>query len=242
MKQLGKAYFFILISCLIYGNICLAADENRMLQPFEAIYKIQGWGGVEIQRTVSLSYDTSSYKIRLVNEVTGLASLTGYGPVVEESQFVLVLDVIQPIIYSNVDQSGISNLHDSIQFDWDNGLARSLRKEERFLLPINAGVLDPLTVELSVRRDLIAGRPYDTYLVHEVEQIRTYHISRLADVEIDTELASFETVHLAIDTGRSNRLLHYWLAPSLSYLPIQVIQYHNGKVEVQATLQETSLH
>ena len=228
--------------CVMYSNILLAADEYRMLQPFEAIYRIQGWGVVEIQRTVTLSYDAPIYKIRLVNEVTGLASLTGYGPVVEESQFVLMLDLIQPLIYSNIDQSGRSDLHDLIHFDWDNSLARSLRKEERFILPIKTGVLDPLTVELSVRRDLIAGRSYDTYLVHEVEQVRTYHINRLADATVDTELASFETVHLTIDTGRSNRLLHYWLAPSLSYLPIRVIQYHNGKLEVQATLQETSLH
>jgi len=242
MKNLGKACFFIPVLCALYSNILLAADEHRVLQPFEAIYRIQGWGVVEIQRTVTLSYDAPIYTIRLVNEVTGLASLTGYGPVIEESQFVLMPDLIQPLMYSNIDQSGISGLHDSIQFDWDNGLARSLRKEERFITPINTGALDPLTVELSVRRDLIAGRPYSTYLVHEAGQVRTYHINRLADVTIDTKLTSFKTVHLVIDTGRSNRLLHYWLAPRLSYLPIRVIQYHNGKVEVEATLQETSLH
>ncbi|MBO66764.1 MAG: hypothetical protein CL398_00495 [Acidiferrobacteraceae bacterium] len=241
MKKFGTVSLFVTILYLIHGNNLLAGDSHEMLQPFEAVYRIEGWGVVEIQRTVTLSYDAPIYKMSLVNEVTGLASLTGYGPIVEESQFKLMLGSIKPIVYSNIDQSEISHLHDSIQFDWESGLARSQRKEERFIFPVEVGVLDPITVELSVRRDLIAGRPYDTYLVHDVEQIRTFQVSRLDNVTIDTELGSFEAIHLIIDTGRTSRLLHYWLAPDISYLPVQIIQYHNGKVEVQATIQKLSL-
>ena len=211
------------------------------LQPFYSTYKMKGWGILEIERTVTLSREDDLYTLRSTNKAAGLASLTGYGPVVEEATFMISSGQIRPLTYRNVDQSGISGLNDSIEFDWTGQVARSQRKGKTFSVPLQDGVLDPLTVELSARLDLENGLQVATYRVHEVEEIRTYRVSRLPLETIRAAGLQFKSVHLVIDAGRKNRQLHYWLAPELAYLPIQLKQLHNGKVEARAILIGSSL-
>jgi hypothetical protein len=215
--------------------------EDAALQPFDATYKLKGWGILEIKRTVALSRENNLYTLRSTNKAAGLASLTGYGPVIEETKFTISSGKIRPLTYSNVDQSGISNLNDSIEFDWTNQVARSQRKGKNFSLPLEDGILDPLTLELRVRLDLEYGLQVPTYQVHEVEEIRTYRVSHLPMETVQAAGMQFKSVHLIIDAGRKNRLLHYWLAPELAYLPVQLRQFHNDKIEAHAILIGSSL-
>ena len=216
-------------------------SDDAALQPFDSTYKMKGWGILEIERTVTLSREDSLYILRSTNKAAGLASLTGYGPVIEETKFMIFSGQMRPLTYSNVDQSGISGLNDSIEFDWTGQVARSQRKGKAFSAPLQDGVLDPLTVELRVRLDLENGLQVATYRVHEVEEIRTYRVSRLPMETIQAAGLQFTSVHLVIDTGRKNRQLHYWLAPELAHLPVQLKQFHNGKVEARAILIRSSL-
>ena len=80
-----------------------------------------------------------------------------------------------------------------------------------------------------------------TYRVHEVEEIRTYRVFQLPMETIEAAGLKFKSVHLMIDAGRKNRQLHYWLAPELTHLPVQLKQFHNGKVEARAILIGSSL-
>lgn len=217
------------------------ANEGLALQPFDSTYKMKGWGIIEIKRTVTLSREDSLYTLRSTNKAGGLASLTGYGPIIEEAKFMISSGQIRPLTYSNIDQSGISGLNDSIEFDWEDQVVRSQRKGKIFSVPLQDGLLDPLTVELRVRLDLENGLQVATYRVHEVEEIRTYRVSRLPMDTIQAAGLQFKSVHLVIDAGRKNRLLHYWLAPELAHLPVQLKQFHNGKVEAYGILIGSSL-
>jgi hypothetical protein len=215
--------------------------DDAALQPFDSTYKMKGWGILEIERIVTLSREDNLYILRSTNKTAGLASLTGYGPVVEETKFLISSGQIRPLSYSNVDQSGISGLNDSIEFDWAGQVAKSQRKGKTFSVPLEDGVLDPLTVELRARLDLENGLQVATYQVHEIEKIRTYRVTRLPMETIRVAGLQFKSVHLVIDAGRKNRQLHYWLAPELAYLPVQLKQLHNGKVEARAILIGSSL-
>ena len=217
------------------------AHDDAPLKPFDSTYKLKGWGVLEIKRTVTLTRDNNLYILRSTNKATGLASLTGYGPVIEETTFMIYSGEIRPLTYSNIDQSGLSGLNDSIEFDWADQVARSQRKGKMFSMPLQDGVLDPLTVELGARLNLENGLQVATYQVHEVEKIRTYRVSRLPMETIQAAGLQFKSIHLVIDTGRKNRQLHYWLAPELAHLPVQLKQFHNGKIEARAILIGSSL-
>ena len=148
---------------------------------------------------------------------------------------------IQPLSYTNVDQSGMSGLNEWIEFDWTNKVVRSKRKENSFEFPLNEMVLDPLTVMLSARLDLVNGVREPTYRVHEVNQIRTYRIFRLPVETIKVAKNQFVCIRLNVDTERTNRKVHYWMVPELAYLPIQSKQFRDGRLEFAATLIGSSL-
>jgi hypothetical protein len=148
---------------------------------------------------------------------------------------------IQPLSYSNVDQSGMSGLNESIEFDWTNRVARSKREANSFELPLNEAILDPLTVIFSARLDLVNGVREPTYRVHEVNQIRTYRIFRLPVETIKVAENQFVCIHLVVDTERPKRKMHYWMVPELAYLPIQSKQFRDGRLEFVATLIGSSL-
>ena len=229
------------VGLLLFTVLCQAEELAIALHPFKSTYKLMGWGILEVERTVSLSRTNNHYVLTSINEPRGLALLAGYGQVVEISKFTTAFSHIQPLSYRNNDQTGISDLDDSIDFDWDNKLVRSRRKEQSFEFPLVEPVLDPLTVELSARLDLAKGARELTYLVHEIDQIRTYHISRLPMETIRVDEHEFVCVHLIVDTERPNRQLHYWMAPELAYLPIQIKQFNDGSLEFIATLISSSL-
>ena len=173
-----KQLLLVAALCLLPIFAHAVTDKDAVLQPFDSTYKLKGWGILEFKRTVTLSREDGLYTLRSTNKAAGLASLSGYGPVIEETKFMIFSGQIRPLTYSNIDQSGISSLNDSIEFDWANQIARSHRKGKTFSVPLQDGVLDPLTVELRARLDLEYGLQVASYQVHEVEQIRTYRISR----------------------------------------------------------------
>ena len=241
MSAQFKQLLFVAALCLLPVLTPAVTRNDAALQPFNSTYKLKGWGVLEIKRTVTLSRENDLYILRSTNKAAGLASLAGYGPVIEETKFTISSGQIRPLTYSNIDQSKISGLNDSIEFDWIGQVAQSKRKGKTFTVPLEDGVLDPLTVELRVRLDLENGLQVATYRVHEVEEIRTYRVSRLPLETIRAAGLQVKSVHLVIDAGRKNRQLHYWLAPELTYLPVQLKQLHNGKVEARAILLGSSL-
>jgi hypothetical protein len=241
MSAQYKQLLFVAALCLLPVLTYSVTRDDAALQPFDSTYKLKGWGILEIERTVTLSRENNLYILRSTNKAAGLASLTGYGPVIEEAKFTISSGQIRPLTYSNVDQSEISGLNDSIEFDWASQVARSKRRGKNFTLPLEDGILDPLTVELRVRLDLENGLQVATYRVHEVEEIRTYRVSRLPLETIRAAGLQYKSVHLVVDAGRKNRELHYWLAPELAYMPVQLKQLHNGKLEARAILVGSSL-
>ena len=241
MSAQYKQLLFVAALCLLPVLTHAVTRDDAALQPFDSTYKLKGWGILEIKRTITLSRENNLYILRSTNKAAGLASLAGYGPVIEETKFTISSGQIRPLTYSNFDQSEISGLNDSIEFDWAGQVAQSKRKGKTFTVPLEDGVLDPLTVELRVRLDLENGLQVATYRVHEVEEIRTYRVSRLPLETIRAAGLQFKSVHLVIDAGRKNRQLHYWLAPELAHLPVQLKQFHNDKVEARAVLIESSL-
>ena len=219
-----------------------AASENTTLQSFESTYDLRGYGVLEVERSVTLLQEENNhYILRATNKASGLAALVGYGPIIEESRFMMTSGQIRPLAYKNIDESGISGLDDTIIFDWDQKISNSKRKEMVFSIPITPEVLDPLTIVLRVRLDLKAGLRPTLYRVHETETIRTYHISYVTTEKVNISNIELDAIHLVVDAGRPNRRLHYWLAPAHDYLPIQMQQIHKEKVEVRAILTSSSL-
>ena len=72
-----------------------AADA---LLPYDAAYEINR-SGLTAQRRIHLRLDGETYTLVATTKLTGLLSLTGRGPIIEESRFVIEKDRIRPLRY-----------------------------------------------------------------------------------------------------------------------------------------------
>ena len=239
LKKTTPIIFFLCINTIFLRTY---ADpiETEILNPTESRY-ILGWGILEIERVVTLNRYSDRYIINATSTVSGLASLVGYGPITEESQFLISKNGhILPLKYKSIDESRASKLDEEIVFDWKLLIAESRYGDEILTTKILPGTLDPLTVVLQARLDLQSGLKLNEYLVHEAETIKKYKIFHMETEKINIGNHQLDALHLMIDTGRPNRKLHYWLAPQLDYLPIKMQQTHNNKTELTANLISTS--
>ena len=92
-KQLLLVVVLYLLPVLTHA----VTSDDAALQPFDSTYKMKGWGILEIERTVTLSREDNLYVLRSTNKATGLASLTGYGPVIEETKFNIYSGQMRPL-------------------------------------------------------------------------------------------------------------------------------------------------
>ena len=218
------------------------AEEAMIVESYESTYQLKGFRFLEVERTIKLSHSGNDlYVLQSTNTASGLAALAGWGPIIEESRFRFSSGHIWPLTYRNVDKSGMTDIDDAVNFHWENQVAIAKRKQTTVSTPIQVGVLDPLTVVLRVRLDLKLGLRPTVYNVHETDMIRTYHISYLPTETITITGVEFHSVHLVIDTGRTDKILHYWLAPELDYIPIQIKQFYKNKLQASAILIDSSM-
>ncbi|NBP93986.1 MAG: hypothetical protein EBU28_01050 [Gammaproteobacteria bacterium] len=84
MRWLATAW---LVSSLFCFPFALKADPfAQVLAPFSSEYAVD-YSGFNAVRSVALEVDGNEYSLRTVLTLKGVARLSGYGPVYEESRF-----------------------------------------------------------------------------------------------------------------------------------------------------------
>ena len=172
-------------------------------------------------------------------KLTGLLALTGRGPIIEESHFVLEKNRIRPLRYQLEDGSDSHDKDIQINFDWPSGKSHGYAKGKQRTLPLISGLLDPLTFQLAARRSLMRGETTPVLHVHEGDRIRRYDFIEEATQMIQLRKKPIDTIRYFVDRG-SKRRLYCWLAPTLDYLPIRLEQRHHEKLKILSILVNSS--
>ena len=198
------------------------------------------YSGFKAVRTISLETDGNEYILRAVLELKGIARLTGYGPVVEESRFTVVDGVIQPLLYVIGEQKENPKRDIRIEFDWARGISRGFAKGEEQNLPLEKGIQDPLTFELMGRLKLTDGERKFTMNVHEGHRIRQYTFVPQREEMVNVASRADDAEKFFIDRN-SSRELYYWFNPEYLYLPLMIQQVHGQKISGTVSLTSSSL-
>ena len=172
-------------------------------------------------------------------KLTGLLALTGRGPIIEESRFVLEKDRIRPLRYQLEDGSDNHTKDIQINFDWPSGKSHGYAKGKQWQFPLISGLLDPLTFQLAARRALMRGEGAPVLHVHEGDRIRRYDFIEEATQTIQVRQKPIDTIRYFVDRG-SKRRLYCWLAPTLDYLLIRLEQRHHEKLKTLSILVNSS--
>ena len=231
-----------LIRCLGMGMLLAligmplgAADA---LLPYNAIYKVSR-SGLTAERRIELRLNDNTYTLVATTKLTGLLALTGRGPIIEESHFVLENNRIRPLRYQLEDGSDSHDKDIQINFDWPSGKSHGYAKGKQRTFPLISGLLDPLTFQLAARRSLMRGETTPVVHVHEGDRIRRYNFVEEATQMLQLRKKPIDTIRYFVDRG-SKRRLYCWLAPTLDYLPIRLEQRHHEKLKTLSILVDSS--
>lgn len=168
---------------------------------------------------------------------TGIASWFIDTTFSESSRFKIVNHRIRPLAYRYTD-SGSPDNNEHIRFDWAAGVARDREGNDKTTdVPIEPGMLDRLSAQLRISRQLAAGIPLSEPLrIVSGGEVSLYHLQRKKRTPVTTPAGTFKTVLVVRNDPDSRRVNRFWLAPEYAWLPVKMQQYEPGDATYTFTL------
>jgi len=234
VRKLATLGMLPLAWCVAGHTTAVAQDvEPLTVQPFTAVYQLEWHGLVAGYSTLTLAEPTPGrYEYSSVNRARGIFRLAFPDAISEESTFRMAGGRVEPLTYREHNGSK-ANQNVSLDFDWTMGRARGTAGGKSVDQPLEPGTQDPLSVQVELMRDLLAGDPPTHFLLFDHDSAKQYQYTRERTVTLDTAMGRFDTVIYRSDRPDSDRVMRLWLAPSLGYLPVQAVRWRKGKVEFE---------
>lgn len=203
-----------------------ALAEDPDLMPYKASYSL-GWGGVLAGRaeiTLTRS-DDGNYIYRSVTHTAGLVSLFSSKSITEESRFELGSGEPRSLEYHYLESDGDDKETEEIHFDWTKGTADTSEKGRQRSTDLTPGVSDRFLSQLSVSLDAAAGKLPAEYRILDHREIVTYATKAKPKASLKTEDGEFQDLTvIELRNDANHRVLRFWLAPQLHYLPVKIEQ------------------
>ena len=117
----------------------------------------------------------------------------------------------------------------TLAFDWPAGRVSDRAAKPQWTMELPSGALDPLSMQLQLRSDVMHGETQLTYAVIRNGRIKEYHFDVEAEEIIDTHIGPLRTLRIKRDRGDdSEKFTMIWLAVDWSYL---IAKIRDGKVD-----------
>ena len=216
-----------------------AAAATSMPAPFTAVYGLDWHGitaGFATLRLKSIGPDTYEYSSH--DRARGIFRIAFPDPINETSTMRMLDGHVAPLTYREDNGTKHSDSDVQLTFDWSAHRVRGMAAGKSVDQPLQPGTQDPLSVQIELMRDLIAGEAPATFLLFDKTDATEYHYTREGNEHLDTPLGVLDTVIYRSDRPGSDRVLRLWLAPSLGYLPLQAQRRRRGKVEFELHIRE----
>jgi len=135
-----------------------------------------------------------------------------------------------PLDY-HFEQSGLGARERHAEFDHDGDVAHYRVNNDSGSLQMDAPAYDPLTSNLVVRQQLVAGESEIFVEVMDRNKIETWHFRVVGETMLQTELGEFAAVHVERVRQDSKRHTEFWLAKDHDYILLQLVQEEpNGRI------------
>ncbi len=117
----------------------------------------------------------------------------------------------------------------NLAFDWQTGSVTDRAAKPQWSLELPPGALDPLSMQLQLRNDVMRGKTDLTYQVTRNGRIKEYHYLVETQEITETLIGPLRTVRVRRDRGDdSDKHTVIWLAVDWSYL---IAKIQDGKVD-----------
>ncbi len=215
-----------LVTCLLalVGFAWADTAPSPGLTPFAGRYELRLNGFKVGEATVEMSRSADGRVVyRRESRAKGVLALIRDDRIQEQAVSQLEGPLFQPLTFEYRHVGGGQVREETVRFDWTDALAYSNHRGKPAELTIESGVLDRMTLELAVMRDVAAGREVLTYPVVAYGKRRDWHFQRQGQEYIETPAGRFLALVVKRDHQNSKRATTFWLAPDLAYLPVRVV-------------------
>lgn len=198
--------------------ITQAAD----LPSYSATYKVSAHGKTGTA-TRTLTKIGNSYKYIVNARAAGIATLN------QNASFGLSNGHITPNFSSiSVRILGVGNTH-SLQFNNSHKNVVSTYKGKTTTIAMPRQAYDDLSLEAQIRQELINGKFSGSYPLVKRTEIETAKFKKAGTAKITVPAGTYDVIRIDRIHDDNDRATSFWLAPSLSYLPVKVSQIADGK-------------
>jgi Protein of unknown function (DUF3108) len=206
---------------------------------FTAVYALEWHGLTAGYSTLSLTEPSpGQYVYSSVNRARGVVRLFFPDAISERSTFRIEDGRVEPLEYREDDGPSRQKDNVALQFDWKAKQVHGNAGAKSVTQPLETGTQDPLSVQIALMRELTAGRSPTHFLLFDKTEAAEYHYTREGNVALDTPLGRLETVVYRSDRPDSDRVMRFWLAPTLGYLPVRAERKRRGKTEFELRIHD----
>lgn len=172
-------------------------------------------------RTLSKSGNVWNYNVKA--RVAGVASAA------QNSTFTLKNNNVIPTKASTTYKVfGVGRTH-TLNFNARKNQVTSSYKGDTVTLDMAQQAFDDLSLEVQIRQDLLNGKFSGNYYMAKKDKIEKTPFKKTGTPKITVPAGTFDTVRVDRIHDDNSRSTSFWLAPSLDYLPVKVIQINDGK-------------
>ena len=222
----------LLITLALFGGALAGATE---LTPHEAEYrvKISVLGGKLNTRLVA---DGDGYAANHVIRPTGLSKIAARGKIDETSEFGIQDDRVVPGDYRSVDELTRDKTSADVTFNWNRARLDGQINGEPADFEIEDGMLDRVSVQYQLMRDLKNGELREQYRMFDIDEVKLLNVTNAGEREIKTPAGKFNVIGIRHQAEGSSRTTTLWCAEALDYLPVVIEQHRKGKLRLRAKL------
>ncbi|MFO8140841.1 MAG: DUF3108 domain-containing protein [Marinobacter sp.] len=136
----------------------------------------------------------------------------------------------------------IRNREQSIDFDWQTGIAKGKYRDTSFELELRKGALDPLGYQLQLHQDLKAGKRDVSYLVIDKARYDQDRFAVIDEESISTNGQTTKTLKAEkVRAEDSKRQTLMWFDPDQDYLLVRLLQIEPDGSEYELRLKDATI-
>jgi len=222
--------------------LCAAAPARTATEEiplFSAVFGVEWHGITAGYSTLTLkSTGLDTYLYSSTIKARGIFVIAFPDAIGQQSTFRVIDGHVAPLTYQ--EDNGPKKRADDVklEFDWDAKQVRGMAGSKKVEQPLETGTLDPLSVQIELMKDLVAGEPPKSFLLFDKHEATRYDYTRERTETLQTDLGRLETVVYRSDRPGSNRVTHLWLAPSLGYIPVRGERWSKGSIDFSLTIRK----
>ena len=224
----------VAFACLLALSPLATAADGLPVTPYQARYEVYASGFSIGEATITLAATgPGAYQMTSDVRPNGLVALLASGRIHEQVSGEIREGAIQPGQYERLLETGKKSDHMQLKFDWSAGQVQARNNADQATLPLAPGVVDPLSLQLVVMKDLQRGQTPSQYSLVDRTEIKSYQIRNQGRETLDTPLGKLNTVLINQYTPGKTRMTTFWVAPDLQYLPVRIMQEKDGKEDLR---------